>query len=74
LFIHPGHPDFPPTWLTRHYGALCVGWPGVEARTFAAGEPIHCRYRVWVHRGMPTQDAIASAYAAFAAEVKARWE
>jgi hypothetical protein len=74
LFIHPEHPDYPPTWLTRHYGALCVGWPGVEARTFPAGEPIHGRYRVWVHRGMPTQDAIAAAYAAFAAEAKARWE
>jgi hypothetical protein len=72
LFIHPGHPDYPPTWLTRHYGALCVGWPGVEARTFPAGEPIHCRYRVWVHRGMPTQAAIAAAYDAYLAEAEAR--
>jgi len=74
LFIHPGHPDYPPTWLTRHYGALCIGWPGVEARTFPAGKPIHCRYRVWVHRGMATKDAIAAAYAAYEAESKARWE
>jgi hypothetical protein len=74
LFIHPGHPDYPPTWLTRHYGALCIGWPGVEARTFSAGEPIHCRYRVWVHRGMATQVAIAAAYAAYEAETTARWE
>ncbi len=74
LFIHPGHPDYPPTWLTRHYGALCIGWPGVEARTFPAGEPIHARYRVWVHRGMPTQDSIAAAYAAYLAGAQARWE
>jgi hypothetical protein len=74
LFIHPEHPDFPPTWLTRHYGALCVGWPGVEARTFAADQVIHCRYRVWVHRGMSTQEALATAYGAYQAEAKARWE
>jgi hypothetical protein len=74
LFIHPGHPDYPPTWLTRHYGALCIGWPGVEARTFPADQPIHCRYRVWVHRGMPTPEAVASAYATYAAEARVRWE
>lgn len=73
LFIHPDHPGYPPTWLTRHYGALCVGWPGVEPRTFTAGETIHCRYRVWVHRGMATQEALAAAYATYLAEAKARW-
>ena len=34
IFVDPGHPDYPPTWLTRHYGPLCVGWPGVRAKTF----------------------------------------
>ena len=50
IFIAPDHPDYPPTWLTRHYGVLCVGWPGVDGKTFKAGEPIHCRYLVWIHR------------------------
>jgi hypothetical protein len=50
IFIHPQHPDYPPEWLTRHYGVLCLGWPGVNARSFVPGETIRCRYRVWLHR------------------------
>ncbi len=26
IFVVPSHPDFPPMWLTRHYGVLCLGW------------------------------------------------
>lgn len=55
IFIAPDHPAFPPEWLTRHYGVLCVGWPGVEPATFKPGEVIRCRYRVWIHRGVPAQ-------------------
>ncbi len=51
IFIHPSHPGYPPTWLTRHYGILCVGWPGVKPDTLQPGKPVRCRYRVWVHRG-----------------------
>jgi hypothetical protein len=54
IFIGRDHPDYPPEWLTRHYGVLCVGWPGVNGRTFQPGETIRCRYRVWIHRGAPT--------------------
>lgn len=50
IFVHPRHPDFPPTWMARHYGLVSVGWPGVESRTFPAGSSITNRYRVWVHR------------------------
>jgi hypothetical protein len=50
IFVSPDHPDFPPMWLTRHYGVLCLGWPGVEPKTFPAGVPIRCRYQVWIHR------------------------
>ena len=38
IFVDPGHPDYPPTWLTRYYGPLCVGWPGVHAKTFEPGQ------------------------------------
>jgi hypothetical protein len=65
LFIHPSHPDFPPQWLTRHYGVLCVGWPGVKPGTFPAGEVIRCRYRVWIHRGPVSAERIAKAYAEY---------
>jgi hypothetical protein len=68
LFVHPSHPDYPPTWLTRHYGVLCLGWPGVRPRTLAEGEPTHCRYRLWIHRGTPNPGQLAKAYAAYLAE------
>ncbi len=62
IFIAPAHPDYPPEWLTRHYGCLCVGWPGVKEQTFLPGKPIHCRYRVWIHRGAPEATNLAQAY------------
>ena len=36
IFVAPDHPDYPPEWLTRHYGVLCLGWPGVKPKTFQA--------------------------------------
>lgn len=65
LFIHPSHPDFPPQWLTRHYGVLCVGWPGVKPESFQVGEVIRCRYRVWIHRGAVSAEQLAKAYKEF---------
>jgi len=62
IFVHPSHPDFPPQWLTRHYGVLCLGWPGVKAATFQPGEVIRCRYRVWIHRGSASPERLARAY------------
>lgn len=66
IFIHPSHPDYPPTWLTRHYGVLCVGWPGVKGGTLEPGKTVRCRYRVWVHRGDPEVEAIRTVYEAYA--------
>lgn len=62
IFVHPSHPDFPPQWLTRHYGVLCLGWPGVKPATFPAGEVIRCRYRVWIHRGPASAEQLSRAY------------
>jgi hypothetical protein len=62
IFIHPTHPDYPPEWLTRHYGVLCLGWPGVADKTFAPGETIRCRYRVWIHRGAPSAATVKRVY------------
>jgi hypothetical protein len=62
IFVAPDHPDFPPEWLTRHYGALCLGWPGAKPRTFQPGEKIHCRYRILIHRGALSVDELANAY------------
>jgi len=62
VFVHPSHPDFPPQWLTRHYGVLCLGWPGVKPATFQVGEVIRCRYRVWIHRGQVTAERLTQVY------------
>ena len=67
ILVHPTHPDFPPQWLTRHYGVLCLGWPGVKAETFQPGAPIRCRYRVWIHRGTPSVAALESAFQSYQA-------
>ena len=66
IFVAPDHPDYPPEWLTRHYGVLCLGWPGVKPKTFQPGETIRCGYRVWIHRGTATVDKVAQAYRAYA--------
>ena len=66
IFVHPTHPDFPPEWLTRHYGVLCLGWPGVNGKSFAPGEAIQCRYRVWVHRGAPDTAKLQRIYEDYA--------
>jgi len=49
ILVSPRHPDYPPAWLTRYYGAMCVGFPGVEARAFEAGQPFRLDYRLWIH-------------------------
>jgi hypothetical protein len=65
LLVAPDHPDYPPTWLTRHYGALCLGWPGVHSKTFPPGESFRGRYRLWVHRGMPNVEEMSVVYAQY---------
>jgi hypothetical protein len=70
IFVAPDHPDFPPTWLTRHYGPLCIGWPGVEPQTFQPGQVIRLSYRLWIHDGPVDVDAIQQAYEAFAAATR----
>lgn len=65
LFIAPDHPDYPPTWLTRTYGALCVGWPGVKPHTIAPGQNVRLDYRLWVHRKELSSDQIDRVYESY---------
>lgn len=53
IFVPPSHPAYPPTWLTRHYGPLCIGWPGVKDKTFPPGKPIRLSYRLWIRFPLP---------------------
>jgi hypothetical protein len=73
IFVHPAHPDYPPTWLTRHYGAMCVGWPGVKARTFEPGKPIRLDYRIWIHKSAVEPEGLKGAYEAYVTATKAEW-
>ena len=74
VFIHPAHPDYPPTWLTRHYGVLCVGWPGVEPKSFEPGEPIRASYRIWIHKTAVDLEQLKQAYAAYTSATEVKWE
>ena len=74
VFIAPDHPDYPPTWLTRHYGPLCVGWPGVKPKTFEPGKPIRLSYRIRIHKTALDAAQLQEAYDAYAAAFNAKWE
>lgn len=73
IFISPDHPDFPPQWLTRHYGVLCVGWPGVNPGTLQPGVPVRASYRLWIHRKATTAPEAKLAYEAYQAGRQVRW-
>ena len=69
VFISPNHPDYPPTWLTRHYGPLCVGYPGVEDKTFEPGVPFTLSYRLFVHDKTLDSKKLGELYEAYKKEV-----
>ncbi len=72
IFLSPNFPDFPPTWLTRYYGPLCVGWPGVVEQKFEPGERIEMRARIWLHEGLVAKETLQKAFECWAEEEKAR--
>lgn len=74
VFVPPTHPDYPPTWLTRHYGPQCIGWPGVAPRTFEPGCPIRLSYRIWIHKAPVETPEIQGAYDAYAAVSGVGWQ
>ena len=65
VFVHPKHPDYPPTWMTREYGLLAVGWPGITPQSLSAGKAVSLTYRIWIHRGVPEALEIQKAYDAY---------
>lgn len=62
LFLDRSHPDYPPTWVTRHYGFLGVGWPGIKPFELKPGKTVTCKYRVWIHRGPADVQRLEQAY------------
>jgi hypothetical protein len=65
VFVDPSHPNAPLEWMTRDYGLLAVGWPGVSSITLEPGKTVTCRYRVWVHRGAASVEELAEQYEAY---------
>jgi Methane oxygenase PmoA len=65
VFVNPKHPSYPPTWMTRHYGLLAVGWPGIMPQSLPAGKAVSLSYRIWIHRGAPGTAEIQKAYDAY---------
>jgi len=74
LFVPREHPDYPPTWLTRHYGAMCIGWPGVRGRTFESGQAIRLSYRLWIHPSTAGLGQLQAAYTAYLSTAAVRWK
>jgi len=74
VMISPNHPDYPPMWLTRGYGPLCVGYPGVESKTFTREAPLLASYRIWIHKTPADLGRLKQAYDAYVAGVQATWE
>lgn len=67
IFVSPGHPDFPATWLIRnsYAGILNVSWPGLKPAVLQPGKPAILRYRIYVHRGNAAEGRIRQAYEKF---------
>jgi hypothetical protein len=51
--------------MTRDYGVLAVGWPGVKQITLAPEKPITCSYRLWIHRALGDADRIQQEFKAY---------
>lgn len=73
VMIDPDHPDFPPAWLTRHYGVMCVGYPGVQAKTFSEGEAFTLNYRISVHDAPVELVDLKRGYDAYSSALRTSW-
>ncbi len=67
IFVDPKQPGFPPHWLTRHYGILCCGWPGVHGATLPPGKPVRLDYRIWIHKSAVKLADLQEAFDAYGA-------
>ena len=74
LFVSPEDPDYPQTWMARHYGVLSIGWPGIKGQSFPPGQPIHLSYRIWIHKSAVSLADLEKAYAAYALKNKVEWK
>ena len=74
IFVSPNHPNYPPSFLTRHYGPICVGHPGGKAKTFTPGEVINMNYRIWIHKQAVDEEQLKRQQEAYKASAEATWQ
>jgi len=74
IFVSPNHPAYPPAFLTRHYGPICVGHPGSEAKTFPPGVPVRLNYCIWIHKDAVDLERLEKQYDAYKAASAAEWK
>lgn len=67
IFVSPGHPGFPTTWLIRnsYAGILNVSWPGLKPAVLQPEKKAILRYRIYVHKGNATEGRVQQAYEKF---------
>ncbi len=67
IFVSPGHPGYPTTWLVRtsYAGVLNPSWPGLQPAVLLPDQPVALSYRLYIHRGDVTAGRVREAFAAF---------
>jgi hypothetical protein len=64
IFVSPGHPGFPTTWLIRnsYAGFLNASWPGLRTVVLQPEKPVTLNYRLYIHRGDVRAGRVRQAY------------
>lgn len=64
IFVSPGHPSFPTTWLIRnsYAGFLNASWPGLRTVVLQPEKPVTLNYRLYIHRGDVRAGRVRQAY------------
>lgn len=66
LMDHPQNPNHPAVFHVRDNGWLGVTLTPDEPRVIEPGKPLRLRYALWVHPGVPGQEALEARWQAFA--------
>ena len=64
IFVSPGHPGFPTTWLIRnsYAGFINASWPGLKTVVLQPEKPVTLNYRLYIHRGDAKAGRVHQAY------------
>jgi hypothetical protein len=65
LFDHPKNPTHPTVFHVRDDGWMGAALNFAAAQTIEPNQPLHLRYGLWIHAGVPTSATIDDQFAAF---------